>query len=350
MSRDGNGRGGEDPVRTDGGQYGLGVTGAGVIWDRGHWPALQEIDEITVEAVYDLDEERRAEVAAETGAAAVEDADAIFADDGIDVVTIATPPFARREYVEAATDAGKHLMLEKPVARTLEDTLAIHEAVEAAGVQCFVPFGRTASSAMAEVVDLVHSGELGEPRVFHHSSLGTPYEWVDLDHWMHDHERSGGPVFDYSIHAIDLGRACMGEAEAVSYDGRATTGRVAADDHATLSVYYEDDAFGEYTKSWAYPPGVEYRVEDTQVVCEDGVIVMGEALEVHTPDGVRTVDVEADRRSRAVGYRNLIGGIESGEALIADVSDGLRAIEILDAALDSRDAGERVPVELYRTA
>jgi ribosome biogenesis GTPase len=104
---------------TDGGTYGLGVIGTGVIWERGHWPAIQTVEELSVDAVYDLDEERREAVAAATGATAVADAGAIFDVEAIDIVTIATPPFARREYVEAACAAGKHLMLEKPVARTL---------------------------------------------------------------------------------------------------------------------------------------------------------------------------------------------------------------------------------------
>jgi len=331
--------------------YGVGVIGPGVIWDRGHWPAIQQLDSLTVEAVYDIDDERKREVATETDATPVEDAETIFDDEAVDIVAILTPPFARLEYVEAATAAGKHLMLEKPLARTLEDALAIHDAITDSGVECFVPFARTSSALMTDAIDIVESGLLGEPQVFSHSSLSTPYSWVPLDHWMHRMEQSGGPIFDYSIHFIDFARACMKtEAESVSYAGRQTTGRVDSDDHATLSIFYEDGSLGEFTKSWAYPPGVDRWKQGTEVICEDGVVVLGDELTVHTPAGTWQFEATDDERGgRVRTYRNLLAGIEEGEPLAADETDGLRAIEILDAALISRERGERVDVDLHRT-
>lgn len=333
-----------------GDDYGVGVIGTGVIWNRGHWPAIQQLDHVTVRAVHDIDDERKQEVAAEAGATAVDDASEIFDDDAIDIVALLTPPFARVDYVKRTCNAGKHLMAEKPLARTLEDALTIHDAVRESGVECFVPFGRTSSATMTDAIEIIDSGLIGEPRVFSHSSLSTPYSWVPLDHWMHTMEQSGGPIFDYSIHFIDFARTCMDtEAEAVSYNGRATTGRVDSDDHATLSIFYDDGSLGEFTKSWAYPPGVDRWNQGTEIICEEGVIVLGSDLTVHTPDGTWTFDANEDREGRARTYRNLIAGIENGDALLADETDGLRAIEILDAALTSRERGERVPVELHRT-
>lgn len=334
------------------GEYGIGVIGPGVIWDRGHWPAIQNLDRLTVEAVYDVDDDRKREVAAEADATAVGDAREIFDDEGIDIVAILTPPFARVEYVEAATAAGKHLMIEKPLARTLSDALAIHDAVTESGVACFVPFARTSSATMMDAIKIVDAGLLGEPQVVSHSSLSTPYSWIPLDHWMHTMEDSGGPIFDYSIHFIDFARAVLdAEAESVSYAGRATTGRVDSDDHATLSIFYEDGALGEFTKSWAYPPGVDRWTQGTEVICEDGVVVLEEDLTIHTPDGTwRFEESDEDRGGRVETYRNLLAAIEDDEPLVADETDGLRAIEILDAALISRERGERVPVELHHVA
>lgn len=333
-----------------GNNYGVGVIGPGIIWDRGHWPAIQQLENATVQAVYDIDDERKREVAAETGSTAVDNAEAIFADEAIDIVALLTPPFARVDYVERACEADKHLMVEKPLARTLEDALTIHDAVSKSAVECFVPFGRTSSAAMTDALEIIDSGLVGEPKVFSHSSLSTPYSWVPLDHWMHTMEQSGGPIFDYSIHFIDFARACMdAEAETVSYTGRATTGRVDSDDHATLSVFYDDGGLGEFTKSWAYPPGVDRWNQGTEIICEEGVIVLGSDLAVHTPDGIWTFDADEDRAGRMRTYRNLIAGIEDSDPLLADETDGLRAIEILDAALTSRERGERIPVELHRT-
>ena len=332
-------------------RYGVGVIGCGVIWNGGHWEqGLKHIqDEAEVRYVYDIKDELARKAAENTGARAVDKADVIFEADDVDIVTIATPPYARLEYVQAACSAGKHLMVEKPMSRTIEDAVAIFQAVRSSGVKCFVPFARAVSSTYRELVRVIESGELGKPLTFVHTNLSGPYGWVSLDHWMHDMERSGGPIFDYSIHFIELARACMGaEAHQVCYMGAATTGRVKSDDQATLLVDYEGGAFGEFTKSWAFPPGVNVSHQTTHIACQDAVVVLNGAVEIHTKDGARKLSPKAgEAPGRAESYLNLIQAIEQNTPLYASELEGLRIIEILDAGLKSRESGKKEQVRLY---
>jgi hypothetical protein len=90
---------------------------------------------------YDTAPERSEAAAAQSGAATVAEVDRIFDDSEIDIVTIATPPFALIEYVEKACKAEKHLVLEKPMARTIEDARGIQRMVKDSEVRGFMPFG-----------------------------------------------------------------------------------------------------------------------------------------------------------------------------------------------------------------
>jgi predicted dehydrogenase len=333
--------------------YGIGVIGSGYIWSHGHWQqGLQHIPhEAVVRYVYDTSDKLAQHAAAECGATVASDADAILASPDVDIVTIATPPYARVEYVRQACAAGKHLMLEKPMARTLDDALSIVAAIGDSGVKCFVPFSRALNAAFRNLVSIIESGELGEPLAFIHANLGGPYGWVPLDHWMHDMEKSGGPIFDYSIHFIELARACMvSEAKAVTYVGKSVTGRVESDDHAVLTVEYESGALGEFTKSWAFPPGSNVHHQATHVVCRDAVAVLDrQGVTIHTRDGVRAPAEGAPEAlpGRAEAYRNLIASIEDDTPLHASELEGLRTNEILDAALRSRETGRRELVRVH---
>lgn len=332
--------------------YGIGAIGCGVIWNQGHWEgALKHLPgKAEVRYVYDINGELAQKAAQTSGATAVNTPDAIFEADDVDIVTVATPPYARVEYVQKACSAGKHLMLEKPMARTLEGALSIFHTVRQSGVKCFVPFARATSATHRKLVKTIESGDLGSPVAFIHTNLSGPYSWVSLDHWMHDMERSGGPIFDYSIHFIELARACMGaEAREVCYMGAATTGRVKSDDQATMLVSYENGAFGEFTKSWAFPPEVKLGHQSTHVVCRDAVVVLASrGVQIHTSEGVRDlVSEEGKMPGRAETYLNLIAAIEENTPLYASELEGLRTIEILDAALRARETGQKEQVCLH---
>ena len=330
--------------------YGIGVIGCGVIWNIGHWDGgLKHIPNYTkVLYVYDIKKELAIDAANKTGAKVVDQPDAIFEAPDVDIVTLATPPFARAEYVQKACEAGKHLTVEKPMARTIEDALSIFRAVRKSGVKCFVPFARAVSPVYRELVNIIQSGELGDPLDFIHTNLSGPYGWVPLDHWMHDIEKSGGPIFDYSIHFIELARACMdSEAKEVCYMGANTTGLVKSDDQATMLVQYESGGFGEFTKSWSFPTNVRLGHQTTHVVCRNAVVTLDPNVIIHTANGDREVTAKSEIPGRAEGYLNLISAIENGTPLFASELEGLRAIEILDTALKSRESGKKEQVQIH---
>jgi predicted dehydrogenase len=86
----------------------------------------------------------------------------------------------------------------------------------------------------------------------------------------------------------------------------------------------------------------------TFVICRDAVVTIDPKVEIHTADGVREVTRDdTGHEGRIRQYRNLISAIEDGTPLFASELEGLRTIEILDAAERSRASGRREPVHLH---
>lgn len=329
----------------------LGAIGLGVIWEAAHWPAIRSIaEQAQLKYVYDVNRDLSRKAAEQTGAKALECAEEMFRDPEVDVIAICTPPFARVDYVERACGTGKHLMLEKPMARTVKDALRICRAIRTNHTKCFIPFGRAVHADWRRGAQIAQSGELGKPVAFHHINLTTPYFWIPLDHWMHDQVLSGGPIFDYSIHFLEMARACMGEAESVYYGAAAPTGRVKSDDTAVMLVYYEGGTLGEFSKTWNFPPGVKFGENANLLVCQEGVVSFGAGpTQIHTPEGTRTEESlqKNPLDGRIEAYKNLFAAIDEGESLHADETNGLRMTEILEAALLSRQSGKRERITLH---
>jgi len=323
-------------------RYELGVIGCGKIWEIGH------LTEIRVRYVYDVNDALAAKAAEETGAICLGNVDRMFNDPDVDIVGVYTPPAPRLDCVRKACAAGKHLMLEKPMARTVDQALEIVRCVRESNVKCLVAFVRALAPTRRELFDAIRAGTFGEPLAWVHMSLGVPYGWIPLDHWMHDEAQSGGPLFDYSIHFIDMARACFGEAESALYGGADLTGRVKSHDLATLMIDYAAGGIGQFTKSWAIKPDTDYGHNLDHVICRDATIVLGPKTEIHTPDGVREFEpTTAQLNGRVESYRNLIAGIESDTPQFADEVAGLRINEVLDAMERSRASGKREQVVLH---
>jgi UDP-N-acetyl-2-amino-2-deoxyglucuronate dehydrogenase len=337
--------------------YGVGVIGCGVIWQNAHMPGLKRMEgEAEIRMVYDTNVTMAEKAASATGGRSARKPEELFSSKEIDIVAILTPPFARAGYVEMACASGKHLMLEKPIAKDLEEALRICRMIRKAGIKCFVPFRRATRPSVGQAVDRVRSGSLGKPVAFAHTNASGPYSSVNFDHWIQNQSLSGGPIVDFSIHFVDMARAALGrEAESALYGGAPTTGRMKADDLATLLVFFPEDGLAEFTKAWAFPPGVKFSHECTYIVCSEGVVSLDpkgdgpfpweSRVLIHTAKGVEEIDSSLPPiDGRAAAYRNLIAGIEGKAALLADEVDGLRANEILDAGLRSRETGRREKV------
>ena len=158
--------------------------------------------------------ESREAFAAEFKAAAHETVEALAADDAVEAVYIATPHQMHREHAEVLARAGKHLLIEKPLAVTMADANAIVAAAAAAGVTLITGPSHSFDPAVLAARDLIASGAFGRVRMIHALNytdfLYRPRRPEELRT-----EEGGGVIFSQAAHQVDVVRLLMG-APAVS--------------------------------------------------------------------------------------------------------------------------------------
>ena len=192
-----------------------GIIGCGDVTEVKSGPAYQQTDGFELHAVMRRDPEKVRDFARRHKVPKYyTDAQALIDDPEIDAVYVATPPDTHREYAVRVARAGKPCCVEKPLAPSYADSLAIHEAFERAGVPLFVAYYRRTLPRFVQVKKWLDAGAIGEVR---HLSwqLTMPPKPVDLsgdDNWRTDPAVAPGGYFDdLASHGLDLFAYYLGD-------------------------------------------------------------------------------------------------------------------------------------------
>jgi predicted dehydrogenase len=181
-------------------------------------------DRVQVKTVCASAAERAAKVAATVGAESSTDLDATIADPDIDAVDICLPTPLHRQAAVQALDAGKHVVLEKPIALTMGDADAIVAAAERSGQILMVGLVLRFWPEYVELQRRLAAGELGRLRTVATHRLSPPADWAD---WFADREQSGGTPVDLLVHDFDQMNWLLGRPQRV-YATEPTPGHVQA--------------------------------------------------------------------------------------------------------------------------
>lgn len=157
----------------------MGIIGAGV-WGETHASIYHEHPNAEPVAVCDKDEARAKALAAKLGITQIyTDYHEMAAKSDCDAVAVVTPDFLHADIAVCMADAGKHMLIEKPLATTREDIARICEAVERNGVRCMVDLHNRWSAAFNVAKQKIDDGTIGEPwtAYIRHSDI----KWVATD-------------------------------------------------------------------------------------------------------------------------------------------------------------------------
>jgi predicted dehydrogenase len=206
----------------------VGVIGAGAAAQTAHLPALAASGRFELAALFDVDAGRLAAAAERFPAAsACVDADSFFAVPGLDAVVVATPPDSHRRLVTEALEAGKHVLVEKPLARSLAECRPAIELAAARAATLAVGYEKRFHPSLERVRELLEAGAIGEPFYcgVHWASnakldparlvpdgFRDGYEW----RWR-DPSVGGGLVHDHLPHYVDLVRHWTGREPTAVY-------------------------------------------------------------------------------------------------------------------------------------
>lgn len=302
-------------------------------------------------AVSDIDAARAEAIGSRAGAAVHSDWRELLGRDDVDAVIVATPPSLHAEMCIAAVDAGKHVLCEKPLARSVEECRGIVDAATAAGRTLATGFNYRFYPSFLRAREILESGRIG--RLSHIRAYAGYSATGHNQPWVHDADVvGGGALHDNGIHMIDMVRHFLGEVEEVR--GWATDhvwGWGRAEDNGYLLLRGPDDRVATLHASWSEWEKYQFRLElvgtlgkitatcfpmRTDVTWAE---TMGGRTRQATDRFVGTMVGEHLKSYRWVVSRSFI--IEFGEfenlvagrpSTIATGRDGLRAIEIACAA------------------
>lgn len=322
----------------------VGIVGAGFMGTT-HAEAWAGTDAELVAVIADRD--TPPEVLADRyGARAHTDLEAFLAD--VDVVDVCAPTHLHADLAIAAMRADRHVVCEKPLARTPDQAEAMLAAARAAGVQLLVAHVVRFFPEYAAVKAAVDRGTVGTPAVLR-LGRSTFRPRKAADNWFVDEEKSGGLVFDLMVHDIDIARWIAGDV--VSVLARSVQGaRPGADgDHAVAILRHADGALTHLEASWAHPPPT-FRTRG-EVAGDAGVLSW---------DSDRTDPVRPLLRTRAAGgdipraastsaespyttqIRHLLAVLRGEAEPVVTADDGLAAVRVAAAAATSIRTGRAV--------
>jgi predicted dehydrogenase len=240
---------------------GIALLGAGFM-ARTHGAAYAELrDRAQVRVVCARSAEDARPLAEGLGAEVVTEWDTAIGAAGVDAVDICLPTPLHRPVAERALAAGRHVLLEKPVALTLEDADAIRAAAEASGRVLMIGHVLRFLPEVVELRRVLASGELGQPLAATALRLSTPPDWNE---WMLDADRSGGTLVDLMVHDFDLAGALLGPARRVH-------ARAAAGGRHVMALVEHEDGEAVVEGSHAMPSSFPFTA-GLRVLCRRGVL------------------------------------------------------------------------------
>ena len=175
-------------------------------WGKLHARSIADNPEAQLVAIAAPSESTRAEAAAAHPEARIfSDPAQMIAETDFDIIDIATPSHTHKDIALAAMAKGCHVLLEKPMAITLDDCKAIVAGAREHGVQLAVGHELRLSSQWGEIKKIIERGTIGEPQYVLVELSRKPYR-QGASGWRYDQSRVGSWVLEEPIHFFDLAR------------------------------------------------------------------------------------------------------------------------------------------------
>jgi myo-inositol 2-dehydrogenase / D-chiro-inositol 1-dehydrogenase len=325
-----------------------GIVGGGWIARR-HVPGIDAAADVELVAACDADLARAELIAGPRGARAYERWEDMLAGEELDVLWICPPPLAHREPAVAALDAGIHVYLEKPIARTSEDAQAIAAAAARSQAVCAVGYQWHAT----ELLDDIREATAGQPIGM---LTGRNYGPVAARPWFMTRAEGGGQILERGSHHIDLQRAIAGEIDAVeAVAGGARLAQAGGsggdiEDVMALALHFRSGALGTVNMAWTRDGQPELYALDLLAGDATLWVELGpDRFRVRGSAGGRELDVEHDDPfDRSVA--RFLEAVRDGDrsSVFCKPDDALRTLVVAQCCEQALAEGGRVRVPAGR--
>lgn len=321
------------------------VVGCGVIGDD-QIQAVAKTEGARLAAICDTNREALRASAEKYGVTAYNSLDELLAVNEIDVVCFATPSGTHAALGMKAAEAGKHVIVEKPIDITLEKADALIAACKKSGVKLSCIFQNRFDRASLEVKKAIDAGIFGKPHFgachvkwYRSSDYYKSAGWRGT--WAMD---GGGALINQSIHTIDLLLQFMGPVESVSGQcGTFTHEGLEVEDTGAALLRFKSGAIGIIEGTTSAYPGLGTRVDIYgslgSVVIENRAVKEWKLLsgQEYTPD------ISLPERGRHyMQFNDMVDAIKNNREPLINGQEARRSLELVLAIYRSSNTGKVV--------
>ncbi|GAB2672529.1 Gfo/Idh/MocA family protein [Paenibacillus thermoaerophilus] len=330
------------------------IIGCGKIAKVRHIPEYAGRSDVELVGFADPVPGRAQEYADQYGGEAFLDYEEMLAKLKPDAVSVCTPNVLHAPAAIAAAKAGAHVLVEKPMAVSVEEGEAMIEAARAAGVYLMVGHNQRLMPPHVKAKQILESGILGRVLTFR-TSFGHagPERWsIDgRDSWFFDKSKAAmGAMGDLGVHKSDLIRWLLNDevAEVASFISTLDKKDTDVDDNASCILRMKSGVVGTLVASWTY-----YKGEDNSTVlwCENGVMKIGTHPEDQVIVELRNGSVERhtvgaiatnDKQTTSGVIDAFVDSIRTGTPPSISGEEGLKSLRVILAAFESQATGKIV--------
>jgi predicted dehydrogenase len=351
----------------------VGIIGCGGIANGKHMPSLSKLSDVEIVAFCDLVEEKAVKAKEEYGtpdAKVYTDYKELLKDTEIEVVHVCTPNRSHAPITIDALYADKHVMCEKPMAKTAADARRMVEVANETGKKLTIGYQHRHKPESIYLKSVIERGDLGEiyfAKAFAVRRRGTPNWGV----FLNEYEQGGGPLIDIGTHSLDVTLYLMNNYEPKMVVGTKYKkvnnadcgnpwGGWNAEEHTM-----EDSAFGFIVmkngatiileSSWALNTSEPIQ-EGSTVLCgsDAGAQIKG-GVTINKGEFNRLIEIKPDLSSGGVAFyegassnpaeveaRRWINAVKNNTEVVVKPEQACVVSEILEAIYKSAESGQPV--------
>ena len=339
------------------------MVGAGVVAGV-HLEALSGTDAVELIGIFDVDQEKARQRAAERNIPRVYTSwDELLADDAVQCVAVLLPHDLHEQFTVEALRAGKHVVCEKPLGQSVAEMDRMLTAADEAGRVLLPVHNRVYSHSLEKLHEIVTSGAIGEVILAQTTGFEGP-NTVSVRPWLATRRGGGGVLIAQAVHPAYALRWMLGDVAAVSCQfGDLKVVDMTNEDTAVVSLKFKSGAVANMTATF----GIAHGPFEHSIVLHgrEGYAQLGVrsrnpeqrfGLQVISPKlfgDTEMHDVEVSTPDTApISFRRMWQDYAAG--LVDDLPtrmtgiDGMRAVEIILAAYESNATGRTVTLPLAR--
>jgi predicted dehydrogenase len=314
-----------------------------------HARSLASLTEVDLIWLVDVDLPRAEQLASEIGGRATASMEEAFSDPEVDAVVIALPTFLHREAVELAAKHCKHVFCEKPIAMTIEDGEAVIRACDKAGVTFMVGHVVRFYHEYSRIKDLLNSGTIGQVATVRTQRLSPPV--MQVRPWFADLEKSGGLVLDLLIHELDTLRWYFGEVKRVFAHGLSYSPIQQKRDYVMASLRFHSGVIAHAEASWSHSTfrtSIELAGQNGMIkyVSDDASTLKIERtkeIDLTIPSIPAQIHMRPSNQApHRTEMRHFATALKTGEPVLVNGEEGLKALALGRAVLDSMRTGQPI--------